>query len=87
MPLKHLVSTEALASEGYRVVLTLILVRFLGHVFVKKQEAMVIKSVLSIISVYQPVIEENYSILPVFACLSILYINLITFYLFDSIII
>ena len=42
---------------------------------------------LAVISVYEPIITNSYSYVSVISCLSILYINIITFYLFDSIII
>ena len=43
--------------------------------------------VLAVISVYQPVVNNSFSIVGFFVCLSILYINIISFYLFDTIII
>jgi hypothetical protein len=46
----------------------------------------VISIYLSVISVYEPIIENRYSVTSILTCLAILYINLITFYLFDSIV-
>ncbi|MBF7097692.1 sensor histidine kinase [Alkalibacter mobilis] len=43
--------------------------------------------VLAVISVYQPVINNTFDDLGVIACLSIVYINLMAFYLFDNIIV
>ncbi len=40
---------------------------------------------LSITTIYEPIIAGEFSVLSVLACLSILYINIITFYLFDNI--
>lgn len=43
--------------------------------------------VISVISVYEPIVEKSYNITSGLACLMILYINIIAFYLFDNIII
>lgn len=42
---------------------------------------------LSITTIYEPIIAGEFSVLSVLACLAILYINIITFYLFDNIIV
>jgi len=47
----------------------------------------VISIVLAILVVYEPVINNSFSNAAVFACLAILYIDLIAFYLFDNIVI
>lgn len=47
----------------------------------------IISIILSIISVYGPIIKNEFSSISVIFCLSIFYINMITFYLFDSIVI
>lgn len=43
--------------------------------------------ILAVISVYKPIINNSFDDLAVIACISILYINLIAFYLFDNIVI
>jgi hypothetical protein len=47
----------------------------------------IISMVLAILVVYEPVIKNLFSNIAVFACLSIIYIDLIAFYLFDHIVI
>ena len=42
--------------------------------------------ILAIVSVYEPVVNNQFSDMAVIACLTIIYINLIAFYLFDNII-
>ncbi len=42
--------------------------------------------VLSVTSVYEPILKNEFNTVSVLACTSILYINLIVFYLFDSIV-
>jgi signal transduction histidine kinase len=46
----------------------------------------VISIALAILVVYEPVINNSFSNIAVFACLAIIYIDLIAFYLFDSIV-
>jgi sensor histidine kinase regulating citrate/malate metabolism len=47
----------------------------------------VISIALAILVVYEPVVNNSFSNIAVFACLAIIYIDLIAFYLFDSIVI
>jgi signal transduction histidine kinase len=42
--------------------------------------------VLSVTSVYEPILKDEFSVISVLACVSIVYINVIVFYLFDSIV-
>jgi uncharacterized membrane protein len=42
--------------------------------------------VLAVTSVYKPIVNNTHSDVAVIACLAIVYINVITFYLFDNII-
>jgi|LGOV01.1.fsa_nt_gb signal transduction histidine kinase len=42
--------------------------------------------VLSVTSVYEPILKNEFSVVSVLACVSIVYINIIVFYLFDSIV-
>lgn len=46
----------------------------------------VISIYLSVISVYDPIIQNKYNFTSIFTCLAILYINVTTFYLFDNIV-
>lgn len=46
----------------------------------------VISIYLSVISVYDPIIENKYDVTSILTCLAILYINVTTFYLFDNIV-
>lgn len=47
----------------------------------------IVSLVMSVTSVYEPILNNEFNGISIFACLSILYINVMTFYLFDSIVI